>query len=118
MGTSLSFARVFDACNHAKSTRNPVLFASSKSIRKSAKVQVRVLGRLGRGDKRVHVVLANLLKSGREHLREAAAEAIGGCLESEGTRLLLDVAETQLRCESSDDVARLLKESIVLLRAF
>jgi hypothetical protein len=40
MGTSLSFARVFDACNHAKSTRNPVLFASSKSIRKSAKVQL------------------------------------------------------------------------------
>ena len=31
--------RVSDACNHAKFTRNPVLFASSKSIKKSAKVQ-------------------------------------------------------------------------------
>jgi hypothetical protein len=35
----LSFARVFDACEHAKSTRNPVHFSLSKSIGKSAKVQ-------------------------------------------------------------------------------
>jgi len=36
----LSFARVSDASNYAKFTRNPVLFSSSKSIKKSAEVQV------------------------------------------------------------------------------
>jgi hypothetical protein len=29
----LSFARVSDACNHAKSTRNPALFALPKSFK-------------------------------------------------------------------------------------
>src|SRR5665648_233806 len=49
MGTSLSFARVFDACKYAKSTRNPILFLiakPAKSIRKSAKVQIHLIGRL------------------------------------------------------------------------
>jgi hypothetical protein len=40
MGTSLSFAGVFDTDNNAKSTRNPVLFLIAKSIRKSANVQI------------------------------------------------------------------------------
>jgi hypothetical protein len=47
MGTSLSFARVFDACKHAKSTRNPILFLMAKSIRKSAKVQIEKTTRNG-----------------------------------------------------------------------
>ena len=54
MGTSLSFASVFDACNHAKSTRNPVLFASSKSIRKPAKVQFAVFSNPVAGDPQNH----------------------------------------------------------------
>ena len=42
----MSLACVFDAFDYAKSTRNPALVASSKSIRKSAEVQALVTGLL------------------------------------------------------------------------